>query len=124
MDDISSMEEEVSSMEAACWEAPSAMDWLEEETSADAAVTWLAPSSNPAIIRLTGAVILRVMKNAIRHPMMSAAIKPKTIIMDALPRELTAPLAISLVATIPASAVVLQAVRTFWPTSDRLAAMA
>jgi hypothetical protein len=44
MDDISSREEEVSSIEAACSEDPSASDWLAEETCPEAEATWSAAS--------------------------------------------------------------------------------
>jgi hypothetical protein len=39
MEDISSREEDVSSMEAACSEDPSARDWLAEDISPDAEAT-------------------------------------------------------------------------------------
>jgi hypothetical protein len=45
MDDISSSEEDVSSMEAACSLEPSAKDWLEEDTCPAADATWTEPSS-------------------------------------------------------------------------------
>jgi PmbA protein len=44
MEAISSRADEVSSMEAACSEAPSASSWLTEETWPDATLTWSAPS--------------------------------------------------------------------------------
>jgi hypothetical protein len=43
MEDISSRDADVSSMEAACSDEPSASNWLEEETSAEAEETWSAP---------------------------------------------------------------------------------
>jgi len=39
MEDISSMDEDVSSREAACSADPSAKDWLAEDTCAEAAAT-------------------------------------------------------------------------------------
>jgi hypothetical protein len=46
------MEDEVSSMEAACSEAPSARDWLAEDTCPDADATCSAPSLRPEMIRV------------------------------------------------------------------------
>jgi hypothetical protein len=54
MEDISSMEEEVSSMDDACSEAPSARDWLEEETWAAPELTCSAALLNPAITWFKG----------------------------------------------------------------------
>ena len=49
MEEISSREAEVSSIAAACWEAPSASCWLADETSPDATLTWSAPSMSPSM---------------------------------------------------------------------------
>ena len=57
MDDISSKEDEVSSMEAACSEDPSARDWLEDDTWSAAEATCSAPSVNPSAALDMGLVI-------------------------------------------------------------------
>ena len=62
MEDISSSEEEVSSMEAACSEAPSASDWLAEDTWPEAEATWSAASLSCLTERDTGTVMLREKK--------------------------------------------------------------
>ena len=64
IDDISSSDEEVSSIEAACSEAPSASDWLAEETWPEADTTCSAASERLVIARLIG----RVMERATRMP--------------------------------------------------------
>ncbi len=107
MEAISSMEEEVSSMEAACSEAPSAMDWLAEDTCPDADATWSEPSFNPEMIRFTGLVMLRVMKNADNTPTTRAMIRPMIMTVEAMDNESTAPVAMRSVAVVAASAVSL-----------------
>ena len=60
-------------MEAACWEVPSAMDWLEEDTWPEADATWSAPSLMPWVIR----VRVRVIPRAIRNPRIMASATPE-----------------------------------------------
>ena len=62
MEDISSSDEEVSSMEAACSEAPSASDWLAEDTWPEAEATWSAASLRCLTEREIGTVMLREKK--------------------------------------------------------------
>ncbi len=63
MEDISSREEEVSSIDAACSEDPSASDWLAEETWLEADDTCSAASERLLTTRLTGLVMERLRKN-------------------------------------------------------------
>ncbi len=63
MEDISSREEDVSSIEAACSEDPSARDWLAEETWPEAEETCSAASERLVTTRLTGLVMERLRKN-------------------------------------------------------------
>ena len=72
MEDISSRDEEVSSSDEACSEAPSARCWLDAETCEEAEATCSAPSFRPATIRLMGRVMPRVRKKAISPPKIRA----------------------------------------------------
>ncbi len=79
MEAISSMDEEVSSMDAACSEAPSAMDWLADDTWPEADATWSAPSLMSWAIR----VMVRLIPREIRSPSPMASAAPRvTAITD------------------------------------------
>ena len=60
-------------MEAACSEAPSAMDWLDDDTWLDADATWFEPSLSPSMIALMGFVMPRVIRTAIPRPETAAS---------------------------------------------------
>ncbi len=72
MEDISSRDEEVSSSDDACSDAPSARGWLDEATWEEAEATCSAPSFSPATTRLMGRVMPRVRKKAINPPKIMA----------------------------------------------------
>ena len=54
MDAISSRDEDVSSMDAACSEEPSASAWLDVATWLDPVATWSEAAVSPAIMRRSG----------------------------------------------------------------------
>jgi uncharacterized alpha-E superfamily protein len=72
MEAISSIVEEVSSMLAACSEAPDARDWLASETWFEAEDTWLEISVTPSITVEIDRTIIRVMN----HPIANDKITP------------------------------------------------
>src|SRR5579871_132506 len=65
---ISSLEAEVSSMDAACSDEPCARDWLDDATWAAAAANWSEPSFNSAEIWRRLRFRLRTTKNRMTEP--------------------------------------------------------
>ena len=60
VEDISSSEDDVCSMAAACSDAPSAKEWLAAEISLEAAETSFAAVFSPLLTRFRGPVMLRM----------------------------------------------------------------
>ena len=79
IEDISSSEEEVSSMDAACCDAPSASCWLDCEICPEAAATCSAPAQSPDITLANGRVMARVIRKESRRPKVMASSEPATI---------------------------------------------
>jgi hypothetical protein len=79
IEDISSSEEEVSSMEAACSLVPSASCWDEADTCSAAEDTSLDPASKPLMMRWIGRVMERVTAQAIPAPIRTPNPNARTI---------------------------------------------
>jgi len=67
-------------MDAACWEAPSAMDWLDDDTWPDAEATWFAPSRMPVVMAVIGLLMARAINHA--SPKIAAALITEIIIIN------------------------------------------
>jgi len=78
IEESSSSEAELSSIEAACSLAPSARVWLAAETCPAAAAVWVAPAPRWSLISTRGLEILRWMMSARPAPRMTAATPTQT----------------------------------------------
>ena len=81
--DISSSEDDVSSMPAACCEDPAASDWLAADTWAAAEDTCSAPSESPAMMRRSA----RLTEMLSSEPKASANPKPVKVPTRAIPLD-------------------------------------
>src|SRR5690349_16081182 len=73
MEEISAVDADVSSSDAACSDAPCARDWLDAETCPAAPATCVEPSFNSLAARLSALLILRIKKKARKLPTNTAA---------------------------------------------------
>ena len=91
MEDISSLEAEVSSRDAACSEAPWAKDWLAPETSPEALETCSAPSASSVTACVRTLLMPRTMKKASSPP--AATEKPSIVSVQNLDAAAASPAA-------------------------------